>query len=308
MNDLIPASFVRHDIATPLGNLCVRTGGTGLGLLFWPSLLMSGAMWSAQAAYFMDRYQVVLIDPPGHGDSEPLQRHFTFEECALCVTQILDALGLEQTSFVGNSWGGMIGGTFAALYPQRLRAAVLMNCTASAVGLGQKIEYAALIALVRAFGRIPAPLETTAIRAFTGPTTMRDKPDVIARIRAALTQVNGHSAHWAVESVVPHRPDQRELFHTIHCPVLVVAGAEDRTFPVAETRAMADAHTRMRIRGVEWRSAPSRAGSARCGQRADRSVFAEACITARNAVYARFSRSTSDRLNARKSDPISLLR
>jgi 3-oxoadipate enol-lactonase len=44
-----------------------------------------------------------------------------------------------------------------------------------------------------------------------------------------------------VTSVVPRRPDQRELFASIKAPVLVVAGREDATFPVAETQAMADA-------------------------------------------------------------------
>jgi len=45
---------------------------------------------------------------------------------------------------------------------------------------------------------------------------------------------------WAVRSVVPERPDQRPLLGRITAPTLVVAGDEDATFPVAETRAMAD--------------------------------------------------------------------
>jgi 3-oxoadipate enol-lactonase len=44
-----------------------------------------------------------------------------------------------------------------------------------------------------------------------------------------------------VRSVVPARPDQRSLFAKISTPVLVVAGAEDATFPVPETLAMAEA-------------------------------------------------------------------
>lgn len=44
-----------------------------------------------------------------------------------------------------------------------------------------------------------------------------------------------------MKSVVPARPDQRSLFAKISTPVLVVAGAEDATFPLPETMAMADA-------------------------------------------------------------------
>jgi 3-oxoadipate enol-lactonase len=35
----------------------------------------------------------------------------------------------------------MIGGTFAAFYPDRIGWAVLMNCTASAAGTRQKLEH-----------------------------------------------------------------------------------------------------------------------------------------------------------------------
>ena len=54
-------------------------------------------------------------------------------------------LGIERAHFVGNSWGGMIGGTFAAAYPDRVGSAVLMNCTASAAGARQKLEYGFLL-------------------------------------------------------------------------------------------------------------------------------------------------------------------
>jgi 3-oxoadipate enol-lactonase len=60
-------------------------------------------------------------------------------------------------------------------------------------------------------------------------------------IRGSLAQVNIESARWAVTSVVPRRPDQRPLLAGISRPVLVVAGAEDATFPVQEVREMAGA-------------------------------------------------------------------
>ena len=56
-----------------------------------------------------------------------------------------------------------------------------------------------------------------------------------------MQSVDISSGSWAVRSVVPARPDQRSLFAKISTPVLVVAGAEDATFPVPETLAMADA-------------------------------------------------------------------
>jgi 3-oxoadipate enol-lactonase len=56
-----------------------------------------------------------------------------------------------------------------------------------------------------------------------------------------MPSVNVASVSWAVKSVVPRRPDQRELLSAIRTPVLVVGGAEDATFPPREAVAMADA-------------------------------------------------------------------
>ncbi|OMC27048.1 alpha/beta fold hydrolase [Mycobacterium colombiense] len=206
----------------------------------WPSLLMTGDLWAGQAARFGDTHRLVLIDPPGHGGSAPLRAMFSFTDCARCVVDLLDGLDIDRAHFVGNSWGGMIGGTFAALYPDRLHRAVLMNCTASKAGVAQKIKYADLVWLATALGGIRPPLTRSAVRAFLGPTTLRTRPDVVDTVRANLQSVNTDSVRWAVRSVVSARPDQRALLARVTSPVLVVAGAEDATFPVAETRVMAD--------------------------------------------------------------------
>src|SRR5438874_6243353 len=103
-------------------------------MMFWPSLLMTGDMWAAQADHFGTDHRVILVDPSGFGASEKLTAAFTFDECARCIADLLDGLGLQRAHFVGNSWGGMIGATFVASYPDRIGSAVLMNCTASAAG------------------------------------------------------------------------------------------------------------------------------------------------------------------------------
>jgi 3-oxoadipate enol-lactonase len=228
-------------VDTKLGELLLRVGGAGEAILFWPSLLMTGDMWSAQAEHFSQRYRVVLIDPPGQGGSEGLTAPFTFEDCAQTVVDVLDALGIEDAHFVGNSWGGMIGGTFAATYPARIRKAVLMNCTASVAGTRQKLEYGLLLRMAGWLGGFRPPLTRSALKAFLGPTTFRTRQDVVAYVRATVQAADVDSCAWAVRSVVPQRPDQRALLSRVTAPVLVVAGVEDSTFPNPETKAMADA-------------------------------------------------------------------
>lgn len=234
-------TLVPRFVDTALGKIRVQVSpGTGPAVLMWPSLLMTGDLWAGQAARFGADHRVVLVDPPGHGGSEPLRAMFGFTECARCVVDLMDGLGIDKAHFVGNSWGGMIGATFAAQHPSRLDRAVLMNCTASKAGFPQQVKYAAMLRLARILGGIRPPLTRSVVRGFLGPTTLRTRPDVVQTVRARLRAVDLTSGSWAVRSVVPARPDQHALLRHITAPVLVVAGVEDATFPVAETRAMAD--------------------------------------------------------------------
>jgi 3-oxoadipate enol-lactonase len=234
-------TLVPRLVDTVLGKIRVQVSpGTGTAVLMWPSLLMTGDLWAGQAARFGTQHQVVLVDPPGHGGSQPLRGMFNFTDCARCVVDIMDGLGIDKAHFVGNSWGGMIGATFAAQHPRRVERAVLMNCTASKAGLPQRVQFAALLQMTRLLGGVKPPLTRLVVRNFVGPTTLRTRPAVVETVRANVQAADLDSASWAVRSVVPARPDQHDLCQRITAPVLVVAGIEDATFPVAETKAMAD--------------------------------------------------------------------
>jgi 3-oxoadipate enol-lactonase len=203
--------------------------------------MMTGQMWRGQVDHFASSHKMVLIDSPGHGESDPLNRFFTLEECALCLSQILDQLQIEDCVLAGNSWGGMMGGVFAALYPRRTRAAVLMNCTASEADERQKKEFLLMTSVLRQQGTIPKPVVDQAVHAFAGATTERTRPEVVEFIRSTVAAARADSVCWAIDSVVPRRTEHHALLGAIRKPVLVIAGEEDRTFPVAETRAVADA-------------------------------------------------------------------
>ncbi|MGH1471217.1 MAG: alpha/beta fold hydrolase [Cellvibrionaceae bacterium] len=233
-------NYKKQKINTNLGIINVHITGDGPTMICWPSLMMTGLMWESQVKYFSKSHTMILVDSPGHGESEALQAVFSMRDCALCLSQILDELDVNECVFVGNSWGGMMGGVFAALYPSKLKAAVLMNCTASEASDLQKEEYAKTLSVIRSLEVFPEGLIGYSVKAFVGKTTEKTKPEVVEFISAMLKKVNPQSVSWAIESVVPLRKNQLSLLNTIVKPVLVITGEEDRTFPVDETKTMAD--------------------------------------------------------------------
>ena len=114
-----------------------------------------------------------------------------------------------------------------------------MNCTASSFSL-YNLYYFFFFSFPF-YSTSSSAAHPSVLKAFLGPTTFRTRPGVVEFVRDTVAAVDISSGSWAVRSVVPARPDQRSLFAKISSPVLVVAGAEDATFPVPETLAMADA-------------------------------------------------------------------
>ena len=193
-----------HRVKTCLGTLHVTTEGAGPPVVFWGSLLMSGAMWAAQAAHLSGRYRVVRIDPPGHGRSDPLSRGFSLDECARCVVETLDALGMARAHIVGSSWGGMVAGCFATAHPDRTGALVLVSATASPAGVRQRVEFAVLVTLLGLFARMPAPLKATA--AWRGAPMTARSPSIATALpnsASSMPSAGSNLATWPHWSVPP---------------------------------------------------------------------------------------------------------
>ena len=74
-------------------------------------------------------YRVVRRDMRGHGQSsDPGPNHtWSIDELVTDMRAFLDALGLQQVHYVGESIGGILGVAFAARWPERLKSLTICN-------------------------------------------------------------------------------------------------------------------------------------------------------------------------------------
>lgn len=64
--------------------------------------------WREQVAAFADQARLVLIDLPGHGQSDPLPTAYTMDFFAEAVLAVLRAAQVDKATFIGHSMGGAI--------------------------------------------------------------------------------------------------------------------------------------------------------------------------------------------------------
>lgn len=85
-------------------------------------------VWMRFAPHFTDRYRVLVLDLPGHGETpfDPSLRYDTRSQ-AQRVLKAMDALGIVKAHLVGNSMGGFIAAQLALHHPARVQSATLMD-------------------------------------------------------------------------------------------------------------------------------------------------------------------------------------
>jgi pimeloyl-ACP methyl ester carboxylesterase len=93
--------------------------------------------WSYQKGFFEKEFNPVIIELPGHGESEG-EGEKEIGRYAEHVHAFAKALGLQKVFLVGHSMGGAIVQTFSLIHPEMIKGIVL-------VGTGAKLKVLPII-------------------------------------------------------------------------------------------------------------------------------------------------------------------
>ena len=96
--------------------------------LFLPGLLSALPLAAARALAFVDLFDIVLCELPGHGASDEVEKisvnAFADEYAALIASALPRATGL---SIIGESLGGLVALALARLRPEQVRNVILLD-------------------------------------------------------------------------------------------------------------------------------------------------------------------------------------
>jgi pimeloyl-ACP methyl ester carboxylesterase len=223
-------------VARPDASIHYTEQGAGTCLLFAHSYLCSGLMWAAQTEALSSSYRTVNVDLRGHGESSAAGPGLSLFDLVHDHVAVLDELGIERAVWVGLSIGGMIALRAALRAPERVSALVLADTSAASEPGVRRLRYRAMGAGARLVGLGPFMGQVMAL--MLGPSTHRDRPDLVAEWRARIVAahlpsiLNLTGALFARESLL-------DRLGEILVPTLVLVGEEDEAQPPARSRELA---------------------------------------------------------------------
>jgi pimeloyl-ACP methyl ester carboxylesterase len=216
-------------------NIHYETQGAGPALLLLHAFPLSSALWAGQAEAFASRNTVVRVDARGFGGSDLGDGPLTMDQIAEDAAAVLDHLGLREAVVAGLSMGGYAALAFARRFPGRLRALALCDTKAVPDGDEARAGRFKLAEKVQAEG--PEAAAAAMVPKLLGSTSHRDKPELVARVRALILEAPAAAIVNALHGLAA-RADSRPTLGAIAAPTLVLRGEEDAVASADEAREM----------------------------------------------------------------------
>ncbi len=184
---------------------------TGKTLVFLHGWGQNIEMMKSVADPFSESNDIVIIDLPGHGDSDEPKRVYTVYDFVDCVHSLLESLKITKPILIGHSFGGKTSLLYASIYD--VEKLVLF-----APSYKREIEKISLkTKLLKSAKKVPGlnKLEDFA-KKHIGSTDYRNASPIMRQI--------------LVESV---NFDIRDQVTKIKCPTLLIWGTNDQAVDVS---------------------------------------------------------------------------
>ncbi len=234
-----PTNQATTRVGIPAGVLDVEQTGNGEPLVFIHPFMTDGRHWRKVVSLLAGDARCIVPTMPFGSHRTPIRGDADLSPpgMAKIVIDLLDALGIERATLVGNDTGGAIAQIAAANDPDRVSRLVLTSCDAYDVFppklfgylklaripgmtwlLAQSLRLPGVTNLPIAYGWVAKRrLETELVASYIEPIRRREvRRDVNKMIR-------GLQPRYTMEAATKLR--------TFDKPVLLAWGADDRFFP-----------------------------------------------------------------------------
>src|SRR5229473_1741722 len=198
--------------------------GTGPPVVLLHPFPAHHELWLPAAQALAFRYQVVLPDLRGHGNSGVGEGPASMEKHAADLARVLDHAEVGRAPFAGASIGGYVLFEFWRRYRGRVAALALFNTKAPSDSPEAKASR--LQAAAEVLQRGTTPFFESMVPKLLGKTTRESRPDLVDGALRIMRKMSPESVAQ-VQQGMAERPDSVPDLKTINVPTLLVTGDED---------------------------------------------------------------------------------
>ena len=221
--------------------------------VLWPSMFSDGHAFDRVVPLLTQRRRLVIVDPPGLGDSDPLRVVSDIDGAAGAAADLLAGLDLPlPVDWVGEAFGGHVGYKLAR-DPEVLRSLIAISAPPETNPELLRLTRA-LLAVVGIVGR--RPVTSLVAGKQVTQSSLRD-PAVARVVRHAFLANTRRSIVNATKSFVLGRRDVRSELPDIAVPTLLAATTERGEWTVEGAEAAVALIPGARLATVDGASANS---------------------------------------------------
>lgn len=211
--------------------------GKGPGVVLLHPTPVDHRFWLPVAAMLAPKYQVIIPDLRGHGQSEAGEGPVTIDKLAGDTLRLLDHLELNTAILAGCSIGGYTLYEIWRAASARVRAFAFCCSRPQADNEQARAKRQENIGKIRERGT--AEFIESTLQTVIGPTARSRWPQKIAEAREMMQTVTP-AAMIAIQQGLASRPDSVTTARTIRVPCCVIAGGEDPASPPDDMRVLAE--------------------------------------------------------------------
>jgi pimeloyl-ACP methyl ester carboxylesterase len=176
-----------------------------------------------------------FFGPDKRRQAEAYRTITTMDEMARDAAGLLDQLKIGEVVVCGLSMGGYVALEFFKLFPSRVHALILAGTRAPADN--EKEKQARFEQAHRMLTEGMEPVAASILPKLLASHTLKDKPEVIDRVRQMILKTDPAGAAAAQRGMAARRDYSNDLSQ-IDVPALIIVGREDSIRPVADAEFM----------------------------------------------------------------------
>lgn len=210
--------------------------GKGTVVVLLHGFLENSTMWNYLGPVLTKKNRVICIDLLGHGQSDSLGYVHTMEDMADAVYHVLHELKIRKAVFVGHSMGGYVALAFAEMYPDMMKALVLLNSTSRADSEERILNRTRAIKAVKQ--NYVAAVRMSIANLFSEENRERLVEEIEwVRNEALQTPLQGIIA---AQEGMKLRKDREVILHFAPYPILLILGKKDPVLNYEENKEQID--------------------------------------------------------------------